>query len=54
MSIYVSDLSIVSPNFACFVASTLSLQSMTRKDLVKCLKALGVKEPEILSIKWKK
>ncbi|MGK7947649.1 MAG: hypothetical protein AB4368_02265 [Xenococcaceae cyanobacterium] len=54
MSIYVSNLSIVSPSFARFVASELPLQSLTKKDLVKCLKALGVKNPEILSLKWKK
>ena len=54
MSIYVSNLSIVSPSFARFVASELTLQSLTKKDIVKCLKALGVKNPEILSLKWKK
>lgn len=49
MSTYLSDLSIVSPSFARFVASELPLQSLTKKDIVKCLKALGVKNPEILS-----
>ena len=54
MSVYVSNLSIVSPEFARFVVSELPLQSLTKKDIVKCLKALGVKNPEILSLKWKK
>ncbi|AFZ34086.1 hypothetical protein Sta7437_0479 [Stanieria cyanosphaera PCC 7437] len=54
MSIYISNLSSVSPSFACFVASELSLQSLTKKDIAKCLKALGVKNSEILSLKWKK
>ena len=54
MSIYINNLSIVSPSFACFVAKELSLQSLTKKDIAKCLKALGVKNPEILSLKWKK
>ena len=54
MSVYVSNLSIVSPSFARFVASELPLQSLTKKDIVKCLKALGVKNPEILCLKWKK
>ncbi len=51
MSIYPKDLSIVSPGLACFIASELPIQSLTKKDIVKCLKALGVKNPEILSIK---
>ena len=54
MSIYISNLSIVSPGFAYFVASELPLQSLTKKDIVKCLKALGVKNSEILNLKWKK
>ena len=54
MSIYLNDLSIVSPNLAYFIASELPIQSLTKKDIVKCLKALGVKNPEILSLKWKK
>ena len=49
MSIYLSNLSIVSPSLARFVASELPLQSLTKKDIVKCLKALGVKNPETLS-----
>ena len=53
MSIYLSNLSIVSPSFACFEASELSLQSLTKKDIVKCLKALEVKNSEILNLKWK-
>ncbi|MGV2829818.1 hypothetical protein [Myxosarcina sp. GI1(2024)] len=53
MSTYLRDLSTVSPSFAFFVASELSPQSLTRKDIVKCLKALGVKNSEILSLKWK-
>jgi hypothetical protein len=36
------------------VASELPLESLTKKDIVKCLKALGVKNSEILNIKWKK
>ena len=54
MSIYLSNLSIVSPSLARFVASELPLQSLTKKDIVKCLKALEVKNPETLSLKWKK
>ena len=53
MSMYLKDLSFVSPNMARFVALELPLQSLTKKDIVKCLKALGVKNPEILSLKWK-
>jgi signal recognition particle subunit SEC65 len=57
MSIYVGNLSyfpiVVSPSFARFVASELQPQSLTKKDIVKCLKALGIKNPEILSLKWK-
>ena len=37
-----------------FVASELPLQSLTKKDIVKCLKALGVKNSAILNLKWKK
>jgi hypothetical protein len=44
------NLLIVSPDLARFVASELSLQSLSKKDLVKCLKALGVKHSEILSL----
>ncbi len=54
MSVYVRNLSIVSPSFARFVALELPLQSLTKKDIAKCLKALGVKNPEILRLKWKK
>ncbi len=53
MSIYLSDLSFVSPSLARFVALELPLQSLTKKDIVKCLKALGVKNSEILSLQWK-
>ncbi|AFY75741.1 MAG: hypothetical protein IGR93_10350 [Hydrococcus sp. C42_A2020_068] len=57
MSIYVGNLFyipiVVSPSFARFVASELQPQSLTKKDIVKCLKALGIKNPEILSLKWK-
>ena len=53
-SIYLSNLSTVSPSFARFVASELPLQSLTKKDIVKCLKALEVKNSEILNLKWKK
>ena len=54
MSVYLRNLSIVSPNLARFVSSELPLQSLSKKDIVKCLKALGVKNPKILSLKWKK
>ena len=50
MSIYLKDLSVVSPSMARFVALELPLQSLTKKDMVKCLKALGVKNSEILSL----
>lgn len=53
MSMYLKDLSVISPNMARFVALELPLQSLTRKDIVKCLKALGVKNSEILSLKCK-
>ena len=53
MSMYLKDLSVVSPNKARFVALELPLQSLTKKDIVKCLKALGVKNSEILSLRWK-
>ena len=51
MSMYLKDLSFVSPNMARFVALELPLQSLTKKDIVKCLKALGVKNLEILSLR---
>ena len=53
MSVYLKDLSVVSPSMARFVALELPLQSLTKKDIVKCLKALGVKNSEILSLQWK-
>ena len=53
MSMYLKDLSVVSPSMARFVALELPLQSLTKKDIVKCLKALGVKNSEILSLQWK-
>jgi hypothetical protein len=53
MSIYLNELSVVSPNLARFVASELPLELLTKKDIVKCLKALGVKNSEILNLKWK-
>ncbi len=53
MSMYLKDLSVVSPSMARFVALELPLQSLTKKDIVKCLKALGVKNSEILSLRWK-
>ena len=43
MSIYLNDLSVVSPSMARFVALELPLQSLTKKDIIKRLKALGVK-----------
>ena len=53
MSMYLKDLSVISPSMARFVALELPLQSLTKKDIVKCLKALGVKNSEILSLRWK-
>lgn len=53
MSMYLKDLSVVSPNMARLVALELPLKSLTKKDIVKCLKALGVKNSEILSLRWK-
>jgi hypothetical protein len=50
---YLKDLSVVSSSMARFVALELPLQSLTKKDIVKCLKALGVKNSEILSLQWK-
>ncbi len=40
---------VVSPEFARFVASELQPQSLPKKDIVKCLKALGIKNQEILN-----
>lgn len=54
MSIYIRNLSIVSPSLACFIASELPLESLNKKDIVKCLKALGVKKSEILNLKYKR
>lgn len=53
MSIQISNLSTVSPSFAYFVAKEISLDSLTKKDIIKCLKALGVKKSEILRLKFK-
>jgi hypothetical protein len=53
MSAYLSNLSIISPSFARFVASELQPQSLTKKDIIKCLKALGINNPEILRLQWK-
>lgn len=44
---------VVSPSFARFVASELEPNSLRKKDIIKCLKALGMKNPEVLSLKWK-
>ncbi|ARV62176.1 hypothetical protein BZZ01_29260 [Nostocales cyanobacterium HT-58-2] len=44
---------VVSPDFARFVASEFQPQSLTKKDIVKCLKALGIKNSEILNFKYK-
>lgn len=38
MSVFLENLSIVSSGLARFVASELSLQLLTKEDLVKCLK----------------
>ncbi|NJK48139.1 hypothetical protein HC931_08095 [Candidatus Gracilibacteria bacterium] len=54
MSIYINNLSITSPSFARFVASELQPQLLVKKDIVKCLKALEIKNPEILRLQWKK
>jgi hypothetical protein len=53
MSDYLSNLSIISPSFARFVASELQPRSLTKKDIIKCLKALGIKNPAILRLQWK-
>lgn len=53
MSAYFGNLSIISPNFARFVASELQPRSLTKKDIIKCLKALGIDNPEILRLQWK-
>lgn len=42
---------IISADFARFVATSLSPELVRKSDLVKCLKALGVKSPEILNLK---
>lgn len=54
MSIYISNLSTILPSLARFVASQLQPRSLTKKDIVKCLKALGIDNLEILSLKGKK
>ncbi|BAY07883.1 hypothetical protein [Calothrix sp. NIES-2098] len=43
----------ISPNFARFVASELEPNSLSKKDITNCLKALGIKDPQILTMKWK-
>lgn len=53
MSDYLSNLAIISPSFARFVASELPPRSLTKKDIVKCLKALGIDNSEILRLQWK-
>jgi hypothetical protein len=54
MSIHIGNLSIISPSFVRFVAAELQPKLLAKKDIVKCLKALEVKNREILSLKWKK
>ena len=44
---------VVSIDFARFVARELRSQSLEKKDIVKCLKALGIKNREILNLKCK-
>ncbi|NWF58032.1 MAG: hypothetical protein HXY43_01605 [Fischerella sp.] len=44
---------VVSPGFARFVASELEPKSLKKKDIIKCLKALGIRNSEVLSLKWK-
>lgn len=44
----------ISPDFARFVASELEPNSLSKKDITNCLKALGITDPEILTLKWKK
>jgi hypothetical protein len=53
MSAYLSNLSIISPSLARFVASELQPQSLTKKDIIKCLKALGINNSKILRLQWK-
>ncbi|BAZ01152.1 hypothetical protein NIES37_51510 [Tolypothrix tenuis PCC 7101] len=43
----------ISPSFARFVASELDPNSLSKKDITNCLKALGINDPEILTLKWK-
>lgn len=44
---------VVSSDFARFVATELRSQSLGKKDIVKCLKALGIKKRDILNLKCK-
>ena len=44
MSNYPKNIFVVSPNMARFVALELPLQSLTKKDIVMCLKASGAKK----------
>ncbi|RAM53388.1 MAG: hypothetical protein C6Y22_00575 [Hapalosiphonaceae cyanobacterium JJU2] len=44
---------VVSPSFARFVALEVEPNSLRKKDIIKCLKALGIKNPELLNLKWK-
>ncbi|MFB2772853.1 hypothetical protein ACE1AT_26820 [Pelatocladus sp. BLCC-F211] len=44
---------VVSPSFARFVALEMEPNSLRKKDIIKCLKALGIKNPELLNLKWK-
>lgn len=43
----------ISPSFARFVASELDPNSLSKKDITNCLKALGINDPKILTLKWK-
>ncbi|MBD2206313.1 hypothetical protein H6G33_29400 [Calothrix sp. FACHB-1219] len=44
----------VSPTFARFIASEVEPNSLSKKDITNCLKALGITDPKILTLKWKK
>ncbi|MBD2435114.1 hypothetical protein CEN45_10040 [Fischerella thermalis CCMEE 5198] len=44
---------VVSPSFARFVALEVEPNSLRKKDIIKCLKALEIKNPEVLNLKWK-
>jgi hypothetical protein len=44
---------VVSSSFARFVALEVEPSLLRKKDIIKCLKALEIKNSEILNLKWK-